>query len=115
LIGAILAFLFTVVTHYMNIIRNTNVIVMFLVFFLFCLSVITLAFALTPFFHKPKTAGSVGTIVLQLTGMLFLLQTFLEDKSQAILAPLKIISSLAFTTAIDTVTISFNIVMNIYH
>jgi hypothetical protein len=109
LIGAILAFLFTVVTHYMNIIRNTNVIVMFLVFFLFCLSVITLAFALTPFFHKPKTAGSVGTTVLQLIGMLFLLQTFLKDKSQAILAPLKILSPFAFTTAIDSVTFNVKI------
>lgn len=50
----ILSVLFTLVMHLTNILQNINILVLFLIFFLFGLSVITFAFALTPFFHKPK-------------------------------------------------------------
>ncbi|ODM93723.1 ATP-binding cassette sub-family A member 5 [Orchesella cincta] len=96
----ILSFLYTLVMQLTSVIRHTNGILLFLIFFLFGLSVITFAFALTPFFHKPKTAGIVGTLIMQCCGMLFMLQTFLQS-ADAFMIPLRLISSVAFTTALD--------------
>ncbi|XP_035703760.1 ATP-binding cassette sub-family A member 8-B isoform X2 [Folsomia candida] len=98
----IFAGMFTVVMHFMSVLKNINPVIIFLLFMFFGFSIITFAFALTPFFHKPKTAGAVGTLVMQFTGMLFMLQTFLLDPSNPIIMPLRLISSVAFTTALDT-------------
>ncbi len=40
--------------YFMNVLANINPFILFLVFLMFGVSVITFAFALTPFFHKPK-------------------------------------------------------------
>lgn len=54
----IFAVMFTLVMHYMAVLQNINVVVLFLLFTLFGFSIITFAFSLTPFFHKPKVGLS---------------------------------------------------------
>ncbi|CAG7816037.1 unnamed protein product [Allacma fusca] len=100
LLTTLFAVVFTVIMSTMGVLGHMNPIILFLLFFLFGLSVITLAFSLTPFFHKPRTAGVAGTMILQFLSLLFLLQTFVPGVEQALM-PLKLISSLAFTAALD--------------
>lgn len=50
----IFAGMFTVVMHFMSVLKNINPVIIFLLFMFFGFSIITFAFALTPFFHKPK-------------------------------------------------------------
>ena len=47
----ILSLAFTLIFHFLNVLHNIDIVLLFLIFFLFGLSVLTLAFALTPFFH----------------------------------------------------------------
>jgi len=85
------------------IIQDTGRVLIFLLTFLFGLSLITFAFAMTPFFHKPKTAASAAAYVLTLSTLLFLLQTFFKESSKGFLVPFRLVSTVAFTTAIDEV------------
>jgi len=53
--------------------------------------------------HFLQTAGVVGTLALQLTSLLYMVQTFAAESVEVALIPLKLFSSLAFTTGMDQV------------
>jgi len=55
------------------------------------------------FLHFLQTAGVVGTLALQLTSLLYMVQTFAAESVEVALIPLKLFSSLAFTTGMDQV------------
>jgi ATP-binding cassette subfamily A (ABC1) protein 5 len=52
--------------------HDSNMVYVFLLLWLYGLSVITFSFMLTPFFHKAETAGAVGSIITMLFSFSYL-------------------------------------------
>ena len=94
---------------------NSNVVVLFLLFFLYGLSMICIAFLAMPFFHKGEIAGDVVSVVTMLVGLLYMAVVYSRDFSHregpvSAVPPwcqwlASLLSPVAFTLAIDQVII----------
>jgi len=92
---------------------NCNVAVLFVLFFLYGLTMIFLAFLATPFFRKAELAGNVVSMLVLLLGMLYMAVAFSRDFSHRegpvsavpswVQWLLSLLSPVAFTLGIDQV------------
>jgi len=92
---------------------NCNVVILFLLFFLYGLTMISLAFLTTPFFRKAELAGNVVSVAVMACGFIFMAVAYTRDFSHrdgpvSAVPPwsqwlLSLLSPVAFTLAIDQV------------
>ena len=84
---------------------KSDYLIIFFIFFLYGLSIESLAFCLTPLFKKAKTAGMAGSLATMLLGTLSLLHIYVKTSNgvkwlTCLLSPVAL--SLALTPAVDT-------------
>lgn len=109
----------------LDVFKHTNFLLVFLLIFLYSLSVIMFAFMITPFFDKSRvryflifhitpikwlyfffqTAGIVGNFAVTITSLLYFIQVFFKGSSSWVLWLLSLINSTGCALALDNVSI----------
>uniref|UniRef100_A0AAR5Q584 ABC transporter domain-containing protein n=1 Tax=Dendroctonus ponderosae TaxID=77166 RepID=A0AAR5Q584_DENPD len=85
----------------LNIFTNTCFIMVFMLIFMYCLSIIMFGFMLTPFFDKSRTAGILGNFAVTILSLLYFIQVFVRDSSSVALWIVSLISPAGFALAMD--------------
>ncbi|XP_066148886.1 cholesterol transporter ABCA5-like [Euwallacea fornicatus] len=85
----------------LNIFTTTSFIMVFLLVFMYCLSIIMFGFMLTPFFDKSRTAGILGNFAVTILSLLYFIQVFVRDSSSVALWVVSLISPAGFALAMD--------------
>eukprot|EP00794_Sanderia_malayensis_P009395 gene9395-10383_t len=103
-IGVILV---VIIARVSSLFGNSNYFIIFIMFFLYGLSIETLAFVLTPLFQRGKTAGMAGSMCTIILSLLSMLHIYLNTSNgvkwiTAFLSPVAL--SLALTPAVDSDT-----------
>uniref|UniRef100_H2YP13 ABC transporter domain-containing protein n=1 Tax=Ciona savignyi TaxID=51511 RepID=H2YP13_CIOSA len=82
---------------------KSNFFLIFLIFFLYGISLQMMSFMLTPFFSKAKTAGAVGSLLSLILSLFFLIVFFLPNMSTAVVCLLHLISPAGFAIGLNQV------------
>ncbi|CAG9770151.1 unnamed protein product [Ceutorhynchus assimilis] len=85
----------------LNIFTNTSFILVFMLIFMYCLSIIMFGFMLTPFFDKSRTAGILGNFAVTILSLLYFIQVFVKESSSVALWIVSLISPAGFALAMD--------------
>ncbi|XP_065570568.1 ABC-type organic anion transporter ABCA8-like [Artemia franciscana] len=96
-----LATVSTLVLFSIGVFQNTDYGLLFLLFILYGLSVISLGFVITAFFDKARVAGIFGALVVSFLNMLYYIQVFASGSDVAIFWGLSLISPTAFALSMD--------------
>ena len=94
-----------------------NLVILFFLFFLYGMTMITLCFLATPFFRKAELAGNVVSLVVMMIGFFYMAVVYTRDFSSregpvSAIPPflqwlLALLSPVAFTLALDQVSTLF--------
>ena len=71
----------TLLIHYLEFFRNSNIFIFFTMLMLYGLSIINMSFALTPFFNRAETSGAMASMVTILLSMLYIIVLMTQDSS----------------------------------
>uniref|UniRef100_H2YP08 ABC transporter domain-containing protein n=1 Tax=Ciona savignyi TaxID=51511 RepID=H2YP08_CIOSA len=84
---------------------KSNFFLIFLIFFLYGISLQMMSFMLTPFFSKAKTAGAVGSLLSLILSLFFLIVFFLPNMSTAVVCLLHLISPAGFAIGLNQIAV----------
>eukprot|EP00898_Chlorokybus_atmophyticus_P008393 jgi/Chlat1/8555/Chrsp82S07951 len=101
--SAMTSAILAVTTHFLGLFTNSSTLALFLVFFPYCLSVVTLSFAMSTVFSRARVAGRVGGIVGFLASLVIVPLT-LSNASAVSYAFLALFSPIGLAIAMDVVT-----------
>ncbi|XP_046683568.1 cholesterol transporter ABCA5-like isoform X3 [Homalodisca vitripennis] len=90
----------TTILCYLQVFQNTSYLLIFLLTFFYGLSIIVVSFMMTPFFNEAKTAGFLGSFIVNLVSLLYFVQLF-AGKSSFTLWSISLLSPAAFALAMD--------------
>ncbi|XP_030747414.1 ATP-binding cassette sub-family A member 5-like [Sitophilus oryzae] len=85
----------------LNIFTNTSFGMIFLLIFMYSLSIIMFGFMITPFFDKSRTAGILGNFAVTILSLFYFIQVFARDSSSIALWMVSLISPAGFALAMD--------------
>ncbi|XP_022180938.1 ATP-binding cassette sub-family A member 5-like isoform X1 [Myzus persicae] len=91
----------TIILYLLGVFNNTNWVLIFLLVFLYSITVIFFSFMISPFFDKSRTAGILGNFVLNLISLMYFLHTFIDPSSKKLLWLVSLLSPSGFALAID--------------
>ncbi|XP_017782555.1 PREDICTED: ATP-binding cassette sub-family A member 5-like [Nicrophorus vespilloides] len=87
--------------YVLRVFQNTNLFVIFLLIFLYSLSIIMFGFMITPFFDKSRTAGILGNFAVIIMSLFYFIQVFVANSNSVTLWFVSLISSAGFALAMD--------------
>ncbi|XP_060533320.1 cholesterol transporter ABCA5-like [Cylas formicarius] len=85
----------------LKVFQNTNFALIFVLVFLYCLTIIMFGFMVTPFFDKSRTAGILGNFAVTILSLLYFIQVFVRDSNSVALWIVSLISPAGFALAMD--------------
>lgn len=94
-----LSFVNSVLLFVLGIFQHSSFLLIFILIDLYGLSVVMIAFMITPFFNKARTAGILGNFAVNLIGMLYFIQVFVDTNSR-IMWFISLLSPPAFASAL---------------
>uniref|UniRef100_A0A4W5PJ99 ABC transporter domain-containing protein n=1 Tax=Hucho hucho TaxID=62062 RepID=A0A4W5PJ99_9TELE len=98
-----MSILMSIIATYTALFPNSNLIIIFLLIFLYGISSIFFSFMLTPLFKKPKFASTVGSMLTVVFGCLSLFTVLMNDFPQPLVWVLCLLSPSAFSIGIAQV------------
>lgn len=87
--------------YLLNVFQHTNMFLIFILTFLYALTVIMFAFMITPFFDKSRTAGILGNFAVNIMSIFYFLQIFLGDSNSIAFWIISLVSSSGYALAMD--------------
>lgn len=94
-----LSFVNTVLLFVLGIFQHSSFLLIFALINLYGLSVVMIAFMITPFFNKARTAGVLGNFAVNLIGTLYFIQVFIDANSR-VMWFVSLLSPPAFASAL---------------
>uniref|UniRef100_A0A1B6L2P7 ABC transporter domain-containing protein n=2 Tax=Graphocephala atropunctata TaxID=36148 RepID=A0A1B6L2P7_9HEMI len=85
---------------YLQVFQNTSYMLLLLLTFLYGLSIIVVSFMMTPFFNEAKTAGLLGSFIVNIVSLLYFVQLF-AGESHFTLWIISLLSPAVFALAMD--------------
>ncbi|XP_067014846.1 cholesterol transporter ABCA5 [Anabrus simplex] len=85
----------------LEVFKHSNMFLIFLLIYLYSLTIIMMAFVFTPFFNKGRTAGVFGPFAVYVLGALYTINIFVEDMDPIYLWFMTLISCTGFALAMD--------------
>ncbi|GLH01026.1 Probable multidrug resistance-associated protein lethal(2)03659 [Gryllus bimaculatus] len=85
----------------LEVFKHSNLFLIFILIYLFSLTIVMMAFMIAPFFSKGRTAGVVGGFAVYGMGALYYLQVYLENMDPVYLWLMSLISTTGFGMAVD--------------
>lgn len=89
----------TVLLFALDIFQHSSFLLIFVLIDLYGLSVVMIAFMITPFFNKARTAGILGNFAVNMIGTLYFIQVFIDPNS-SVMWFVSLLSPPAFASAL---------------
>ncbi|CAK8683815.1 unnamed protein product [Clavelina lepadiformis] len=103
LIILVMTLVMTIIAVFGQLFPNSNFLIVFLLFYLYGLSLEMFSFLLTTFFSNARTAGAIGSVLSILLGVLYLIFAF-TNISQTVAWALSLLSPTAFAIGVDQIS-----------
>lgn len=97
----LLALIFSVLLVVAKITPQANIFLLWVLFVLYGLSILTIAFLVTPFFNSAKAAGGFASLVSSLVSCLYYIAVYVQDVPLSVYYVMSLMSPTAFALGMD--------------